>query len=327
MINAVDAAKRVFDIVDMHKKKYKDGDSHNTQICKTTTASEGTTTTCTPMAATISDDASETINHKNENNGNGSNNNHYVLELRDIRFQYADSNVKGRGSNRGQHEVLRGVSFTASPGGITAICGKSGCGKSTLVGVIAGLYNPTAGLVTLTRSTGSGVVVNPSEGNDSNNKKTNDNGKDKNNKNKGKHKNKGSDKDKDKGTDLSQATATTAAAATTTATSAVATRPPSLLALVGVVEQSAGLFSGTISENIGYGSTTATGAASIQDIERAARLASAHAFTVDFADGYETQVGERGQALSGGQRMRVALARALLKDPVCLLMNDATASR
>ena len=169
--------------------------------------------------------------------------------------------------------------------------------------------------------------MNPSEGNDSNNKKTNDNGKDKNNKNKGKHKNKGSDKDKDKGTDLSQATATTAAAATTTATSAVATRPPSLLALVVVVEQSAGLFSGTISENIGYGSTTATGAASIQDIERAARLASAHAFTVDFADGYETQVGERGQALSGGQRMRVALARALLKDPVCLLMNDATASR
>ena len=106
------------------------------------------------------------------------------------------------------------------------------------------------------------MIPSPSDGHD-NHKKTNDHGTHKNNKHKGMHKDKGG---KYKGSDQGKAaTAAATSAATTTSitptlthsTSAVvATRLPSLLALVGVVEQSAGLFSGTIAENIGYGSST-----------------------------------------------------------------------
>ena len=78
---------------------------------------------------------------------------------------------------------------------------------------------------------------------------------------------------------------------------------------VGVVEQTAGLLSGTITSNIAYGKDGAT----MDEIELAARQADAHEFIAALPDGYNTQIGELGSLLSGGQKARIALARALVR--------------
>ncbi|WP_351125593.1 ATP-binding cassette domain-containing protein, partial [Shewanella sp. T24-MNA-CIBAN-0130] len=75
------------------------------------------------------------------------------------------------------------------------------------------------------------------------------------------------------------------------------------------------LFHRTLAENIAYARPDASRA----DIERAARLASAHDFIVALPDGYDTLVGERGIKLSGGERQRVAIARAFLADAPILI--------
>ena len=91
---------------------------------------------------------------------------------------------------------------------------------------------------------------------------------------------------------------------------------------LGVVLQEAFLFSGTIAENIAYGKPDAT----IEEIMAAAKIANAHDFVVNKPDGYDEQVGEHGGRLSAGERQRICIARAILRDPAILILDEATAS-
>ena len=91
---------------------------------------------------------------------------------------------------------------------------------------------------------------------------------------------------------------------------------------VGVVLQDNFLFDDTIEYNIRYGRTRATR----DDVVRAARLAHCHDFITAFPNGYDTVIGERGIRVSGGQRQRLAIARAILADPRILVLDEATSS-
>lgn len=95
----------------------------------------------------------------------------------------------------------------------------------------------------------------------------------------------------------------------------------SLREQIGVVLQQPILFATTIRENIAYGKPGATD----EEIVAAARIADAHDFIVRLKDGYDTAVGERGDTLSGGQRQKIAIARAMLKDPPILILDEPTA--
>ncbi|KIR03873.1 Lipid A export ATP-binding/permease protein MsbA [Lachnospiraceae bacterium TWA4] len=83
---------------------------------------------------------------------------------------------------------------------------------------------------------------------------------------------------------------------------------------IGMVQQDVYLFAGTIFENIAYGKPGATR----EEVIAAAKFANAHEFIMDFADGYDTDIGQRGVKLSGGQKQRLSIARVFLKNPPIL---------
>ena len=96
----------------------------------------------------------------------------------------------------------------------------------------------------------------------------------------------------------------------------------SLRQSIGIVPQDTVLFNDTIAYNIAYGRPGASQA----DIESAARAAQMDQFITHLPDGYNTQVGERGLKLSGGEKQRVAIARTLLKKPAMLIFDEATSA-
>jgi len=96
----------------------------------------------------------------------------------------------------------------------------------------------------------------------------------------------------------------------------------SLRKQIGIVHQDTVLFLGTIKENISYGSFDATD----EQVIAAAKAANIHDFIMGLPDKYKTKVGERGALLSGGEKQRVSIARAILRDPRILILDEATSS-
>lgn len=149
--------------------------------------------------------------------------------------------------------VVQGISFTATPGTVTAIVGSTGSGKSTLISLISRLYDVTAGTIRL-----DGVDVRDFD-------------------------------------------------------------PEDLWATLGLVPQRGYLFSGTVADNLYYGKATATE----DEMWDALRTAAADDFVRAHPDGLQMRVAQGGINFSGGQRQRLAIARAVIRRPAVYLFDDA----
>ena len=91
---------------------------------------------------------------------------------------------------------------------------------------------------------------------------------------------------------------------------------------IGIVQQDVYLFAGTVADNVRYGKLEA----SHEEIIEAAKKANAHDFIMALADGYNTDVGQRGVKLSGGQKQRLSIARVFLKNPPIIIFDEATSA-
>ena len=93
--------------------------------------------------------------------------------------------------------------------------------------------------------------------------------------------------------------------------------------LMGIVSQEAILFNDTVFNNIAFGIEREV---TLKEVIYAAKVANAHNFIMQLANGYDTLVGDRGSKLSGGERQRLTIARAVLKNPPILILDEATSS-
>lgn len=92
--------------------------------------------------------------------------------------------------------------------------------------------------------------------------------------------------------------------------------------IIGHVGQQPTLFNGTVRQNILLGNPDATE----DEMDAAAKAAQAHDFVTDLSDGYDTEIGAGGGQLLGGQKQRIAIARAIVRNPQILILDEATAA-